>query len=186
MPDYSLIPVDYQPDFSDYSLVPVDYDPFAADDVIQQARTEKESQPQRLAPRTGVPDVGAPTPAIDTPAGSRPVLLAAAGDNYPTADAVAIAALQEANPTSQRRGQEYAGRVYQKWLGLGDYSYTPPIEGDAFKSDPGNSVLKPLLHSLGINAGPYHTHTRGLAPELDENYSERDKNRSDAEACPLI
>jgi hypothetical protein len=25
MPDYSLVPVDYEPDFSDYSLVPVDY-----------------------------------------------------------------------------------------------------------------------------------------------------------------
>jgi hypothetical protein len=28
MPDFSLVPVDYQPDFSDFSLVPVDYDPF--------------------------------------------------------------------------------------------------------------------------------------------------------------
>jgi hypothetical protein len=34
MPDYSLVPVDYRPDFEDYSLVPVDYDPFAADDMI--------------------------------------------------------------------------------------------------------------------------------------------------------
>jgi hypothetical protein len=37
MPDYSLVPVDYQPDFSDFSLVPVDYDPFA-DDITQQAQ----------------------------------------------------------------------------------------------------------------------------------------------------
>ena len=29
---YTLVPVDYQPDFSDYSLVPVDYDPFSGDD----------------------------------------------------------------------------------------------------------------------------------------------------------
>ena len=28
MPDYSLVPVDYQPDFSEVSLVPVDHDPF--------------------------------------------------------------------------------------------------------------------------------------------------------------
>jgi hypothetical protein len=35
MPDYSLVPVDYQPDFSDFSLVPVDYDPFSADGVNQ-------------------------------------------------------------------------------------------------------------------------------------------------------
>jgi hypothetical protein len=30
MPNYSLVPVDYQPDFDGHSLVPVDYDPFAA------------------------------------------------------------------------------------------------------------------------------------------------------------
>ena len=46
MPDYSLAPVDHRPDFDDYSLVPVDYDPFAADDMIQRARTQQESQPQ--------------------------------------------------------------------------------------------------------------------------------------------
>jgi hypothetical protein len=36
MPDYSLVPVDYQPEFDDHSLVPVDHDPFAADGVAQQ------------------------------------------------------------------------------------------------------------------------------------------------------
>ena len=46
MPDYSLVPVDHQPDFDDYSLVPVDYNPFIADDIIQRARTQQESQPQ--------------------------------------------------------------------------------------------------------------------------------------------
>ena len=38
MPGYSLVPVDYQPDFDGYSLVPVDYDPFAADGLAQQAQ----------------------------------------------------------------------------------------------------------------------------------------------------
>ena len=46
MADYSLIPVDHQPDFSDVSLVPVDYDPFTADDIIQQARAQLASQPE--------------------------------------------------------------------------------------------------------------------------------------------
>jgi hypothetical protein len=46
MPGYTLVPVDYQPDFDDYSLVPVDYDPFAADGPIRQARTQPASQPQ--------------------------------------------------------------------------------------------------------------------------------------------
>jgi A nuclease of the HNH/ENDO VII superfamily with conserved WHH len=49
MPDFSLVPVDHQPDFSDVSLVPVDHDPFSADDMIQRARAQLASQPQRLA-----------------------------------------------------------------------------------------------------------------------------------------
>jgi len=110
--------------------------------------------------------------------------LASAGDSYPTADAAAIAALQDINPTSQRYGLEYAGRVYHRWLGLGDYSYTPPSEGTAYSSSPGNSVLTPLLHSLGVNAGAYHTHTRGADPALNENYSLKDKRDSDSEGAP--
>ena len=49
MPNYSLVPVDHQPDFDDYSLVPVDYDPFAADGPIPQARTQLASQQQSNA-----------------------------------------------------------------------------------------------------------------------------------------
>jgi hypothetical protein len=50
MAEYSLVPVDYQPDFGDVSLVPVDYDPFApssADDMIRQANVQLAGQPQR-------------------------------------------------------------------------------------------------------------------------------------------
>jgi hypothetical protein len=46
MPGYSLVPVDYQPDFDDHWLVPVDYDPFAADGPMPPARTQLASQPQ--------------------------------------------------------------------------------------------------------------------------------------------
>lgn len=66
MPDYSLVPVDYQPDFDDHSLVPVDYDPFAADGVIQQAQIQQaQAQPQgppQQPPATGAgqPDAGVP------------------------------------------------------------------------------------------------------------------------------
>jgi hypothetical protein len=65
VPDYSLVPVDYQPDFSDYSLVPVDYDPFSADDATQPAEAQPEqSQPAKppQQPATGLdlPDVVAP------------------------------------------------------------------------------------------------------------------------------
>jgi len=66
MPDYSLVPVDYQPDFDDHSLVPVDYDPFAADGVAQQSQIQQaQAQPQgplQQQPATGAgqPDAGAP------------------------------------------------------------------------------------------------------------------------------
>jgi hypothetical protein len=46
MSDFSLVPVDHQPDFSDVSLIPVDHDPFSADDMIQQARLQLAIQRQ--------------------------------------------------------------------------------------------------------------------------------------------
>jgi hypothetical protein len=75
MPGYSLVPVDYQPDFDGYSLVPVDYDPFAADGVAHQSQTQQaQAQPQgppQQQPRTGAdqPDAGAPA-ISDGPRGS--------------------------------------------------------------------------------------------------------------------
>ena len=64
MPDYSLLPVDYQPDFDHYSLVPVDYDPFAADGPAQQAQIQQAQAqaPPQQPPATGAgqPDAGAP------------------------------------------------------------------------------------------------------------------------------
>jgi hypothetical protein len=67
MPGYTLVPVDYQPDFEGVSLVPVDYDPFSADGPIQQARTQLASQPQ---PNAGFDQ---PPSAPQTP-GSAPPL----------------------------------------------------------------------------------------------------------------
>ncbi|WP_145987218.1 MULTISPECIES: hypothetical protein [Bradyrhizobium] len=55
MPDYSLVPVDHQPDFDDYSLVPVDHDPFAADGVTQLAQFQQPptpTQPAQPQPQT--------------------------------------------------------------------------------------------------------------------------------------
>jgi hypothetical protein len=45
MVDFSLVPVDYQPDFSDISFVPVDYDPFGP----------PADGPQSLSPTFGYP-----------------------------------------------------------------------------------------------------------------------------------
>lgn len=88
MPDYTLVPVDYQPDFGDYSLVPVDHDPFAADDgtqlaqvqpaQAQQTRSQPQSQPLPpslpQSPAMGMGQLGAGAPANNvqamTPANS--------------------------------------------------------------------------------------------------------------------
>lgn len=63
MPNYSLVPVDHQPDFDDYSLVPVDHDPFAADSVIQQAQIQQD-QAQPQGPAQQQPPAGA-GPTLD-------------------------------------------------------------------------------------------------------------------------
>jgi hypothetical protein len=65
MPGYSLVPVDYQPDFDGYSLVPVDYDPFAADGVTQQSQIQ-QAQPQ--GPPQQQPATGTGQPGVNGPA----------------------------------------------------------------------------------------------------------------------
>ena len=56
MADFSLVPVEHQPDFENVSLVPVDHDPFSADGVTQQAQSQQaRSQPaQSQQPAAGV------------------------------------------------------------------------------------------------------------------------------------
>src|SRR5882757_4730868 len=73
MPDYSLVPVDHQPDFDDHSLVPVDHDPFAADGITQQAQIQQPPTPIQLAqpqPQTQPqqPATGAGQPGVNGPA----------------------------------------------------------------------------------------------------------------------
>jgi hypothetical protein len=59
MSDYSLVPVDHQPDFSDASLVPVDHNPFSDDDAVQSAQGQPtQSQPVSAA-GVGQPSAGA-------------------------------------------------------------------------------------------------------------------------------
>lgn len=72
MPDFSLVPVDHQPDFSDVSLCPVDHDPFGIDGPVgqpqvqlaqvqaQPAQTQPEDPPQQPAIGADQPDAGAP------------------------------------------------------------------------------------------------------------------------------
>ena len=65
MDDFSLVPMEHQPDFEDASLVPVDHDPFGADGVTQQAQqtqTQPQEPQQTQSSITGenLPDIGAP------------------------------------------------------------------------------------------------------------------------------
>ena len=90
MPDFSLVPVDHQPDFGDVSFVPVDHDPFSADGATQQVQAQSiQSQSVQTPPagsqqppvmQAGQPDVGiAAAPLTDRASHS------GAGDSYPTA-----------------------------------------------------------------------------------------------------
>jgi hypothetical protein len=66
MPDYSLVPVDYQPDFDGYSLVPVDHDPFTEDGVAQQSQIQQPPTPAQPQPQQ--PAMGAGQPGVNGPA----------------------------------------------------------------------------------------------------------------------
>src|SRR5438477_2397227 len=95
MPDFSLVPVDYQPDFSDVSFIPVEHDPFGDDDVIQQAQAQPV-QFQPLQPRTVQPQPASP---LQPPAAGAP-----AGDgSYPDFDGFS------ANPGNGVRDADIAG-----------------------------------------------------------------------------
>jgi len=67
MDDFSLVPVDHQPEFDDFSLVPVDYDPFSADGTTQQAQTQTST-------------AGLAQPGVGTPASN--VEAATSGESY--------------------------------------------------------------------------------------------------------
>jgi hypothetical protein len=67
MSDFSLVPVDHQPDFDNVSLVPVDHDPFGDSDTIQQAPVQlaqTQTQPAQPEPQ-GQPQQ--PTTGADHP-----------------------------------------------------------------------------------------------------------------------
>lgn len=109
MPDFSLVPVDHQPDFEDVSLVPVDHDPFSADGVTleaqaqsaqtqtplaqpQSTQAQSQSQPPQLTTAASQPNAGMPannaqnSPLVDPKASSpasAPDIQVAANDGTP-------------------------------------------------------------------------------------------------------
>jgi hypothetical protein len=84
MPDYSLVPVDHQPDFDDVSLVPVDHDPFCGSgSIVQQVQTQPalmqpqltqnqpaQLQPPQFQPQSQPQPEPSPQPTPTVPAGS--------------------------------------------------------------------------------------------------------------------
>jgi hypothetical protein len=134
MPDYTLVPVDYQPDFGDYSLVPVDYDPFAADGLAQQAQIQ-QAQAQPQGPPQQQPATGASQPDAGEPA---------AGDGIgPTGGAP--------NPTLDRGAAKAAP--------FGGYANPTPT--DPLTS---NGVLTPLTENGRVDSYVYKKLSTGTPP----------------------
>jgi RHS repeat-associated protein len=115
---------------------------------------------------------GTPIGAID-PDGLKP------GDSFPSAEAAAIDALQYVNPRSRCLNREFAGWIYKEWSLFGtSYTYDEPTELGVAG---GNLPSQPWFH--GVYA-VFHTHG-GYDPRYDsENYSDTDKNTSDALNLP--
>jgi hypothetical protein len=78
MTNYSLVPVDYQPDFPSYSLVPVDYDPFSGEGTTQQAQDQQvqaqtqsaQAQQTQTQPQSQPQPAPSAQPKPAVPAGS--------------------------------------------------------------------------------------------------------------------
>jgi hypothetical protein len=86
------------------------------------------------------------------------------GIAFPTADAAAIAAIEEINPTSIKNKWEYAGRLYTRG---GHFFFTKAATiRHHSQSDAGPPVP--------TNVGTYHTHAGAFAP-TDEQFSPDDK-----------
>jgi hypothetical protein len=64
MADYSLVPVEHQPDFENASLVPVDHDPFKVEGAAQLAPSQQaQSRPAQTQLGRGVqPQLGQTEP----------------------------------------------------------------------------------------------------------------------------
>jgi RHS repeat-associated protein len=101
----------------------------------------------------------------------------APGDPYPTANAAAIQAIKDINPTSIQADKEYAGKIYQNPEDK-TFSYTKPIPGDKTSSDPGDCPPGKK------DAGSYHTHGAYDPNYKNERFSKRDKRIEDKAGTP--
>jgi hypothetical protein len=90
-----------------------------------------------------------------------------AGQPFRTADAAAIAAIEDINAFSISRNVEFAGRIFRRQNGV--YTFTEARTLN--RSD--DSDAGPKVHGA-TNIGTYHTHAGGFY-ETDEIFSPQDK-----------
>ena len=184
MPGYTLVPVDYQPDFGDYTLVPVDYDPFAADGVAQQWRIQQaQAQPQgppQQQPATGAgqPDAGAPA-AGGGPSGSVGGGIGAPGGApNPTLDQGAAKAApvgSPANPTPTDSPTSNGGPITLRENGVvtanvyaKNSTGTPPA-GPQVTTATGNLMITATDNAKPTNFGGVYGHTLTFSEPGSDN-----------------
>jgi hypothetical protein len=133
MPDYSLVPVDYQPDFENYSLVPVEHDPFREDDVTPQAQAGPQpvppqpQQPQSPATRGDLSDIGKP---LIGDGGQFSAGTAFGNKAADIASKVAYGLMKQITTLPQRAIEASAADVQH----LGEPGYTPQSIGPAVET----------------------------------------------------
>lgn len=86
----------------------------------------------------------------------RPATNQAGREVFPTADAAAIAAIQETSPISVAINREFSGSIFKRGSRFG---FTPPVRGGERDSDP-NVPVPPRTTAVGI----YHMHGNSNGP----------------------
>jgi hypothetical protein len=127
MPDFSLVPVDHQPDFEEASLVPVEHDPFDADGAAQQAQAQPQQSPPQIQPaqtqpqspsQQAVTGAGQPNAGVLTNNGQRDVAGDPNASSSPFASDIQVAA-NDGTP-GNNQAQNAQVRAIQVELGLDD------------------------------------------------------------------
>ncbi len=116
MGDYSLVPVEHQPDFENVSLVPVEHDPFSADGLSLPAGTQPEGRSQNVATGTAPSTVSAPV--ADTPA--------AVGESHNRGSAVASAPSRTATENPKAAPMSSAPSNFSFWPAWGNVGAAMP------------------------------------------------------------
>jgi hypothetical protein len=131
--DYSLVPVDHQPDFENVSLVPVDHDPFIEEGEAQQAQAQPQSvpphaqQPQSSATTGDLPDIGRP---LIGDGGQFSAGTAFGNRAADVASKVAYGLMKQIATLPQRAIEASAADVQH----LGEDGYTPQAIGPALET----------------------------------------------------